>query len=258
MVIALLRVHGRFTGWASPSQTLTIGLNSSTRQRAELLILPSPQEIVESINDAIVAGASAEQLGATAAHAAFLRMAHFHTANEFRDWDTVHNTLTAANGLHQALRRTPSPELLRGVYDIAMSIYLDRFLNMPAMPLPGGTPDPNVTSNQLDRLLDMVNVRQQVEESAKAVSDYLAGDGSTAELLATVGRMMLREDADFHAFQIVDASFRQMELREGTESGRHVMIGLSRFLAAHSPTPRAEGQTYQIALRLQRGEALHQ
>ena len=78
---------------------------------ASQMMSDSPQEIVESINDAIVAGASAEQLGATAAHAAFLRMAHFHTANEFRDWDTVHNTLTAANGLHQALRRTPSPEL---------------------------------------------------------------------------------------------------------------------------------------------------
>jgi hypothetical protein len=37
-----------------------------------------------------------------------------------------------------------------------------------------------------------------------------------------------------------------------------VMVGLSRFLAAHSPTPRAEGQTYQIALRLQRGEEIYQ
>jgi hypothetical protein len=36
------------------------------------------------------------------------------------------------------------------------------------------------------------------------------------------------------------------------------MIGLARFLAAHSPTPRAEGQTYQIALRLQRGEEIYQ
>ena len=70
--------------------------------------------------------------------------------------------------------------------------------------------------------------------------------------------MMLREDADFHSFQIVDAAFRQFDARLGTESGRHVLIGLSRFLAAHSPTPRAEGQTYQIALRLQRGEELFQ
>ena len=102
----------------------------------------------------------------------------------------------------------------------------------------------------------MVNVRQQVEESAKAASNYLAGDGPTEDLLATMGRLMLREDADFHSFQIVDAAFSQFASREGTQSGRHVMIGLSRFLAAHSPTPRAEGQTFQIALRLQRGEEL--
>ena len=44
----------------------------------------------------------------------------------------------------------------------------------------------------------MVNVRQQVEESAQAVSGYLAGDGAPEELLATMGQMMLREDADFH------------------------------------------------------------
>ena len=36
------------------------------------------------------------------------------------------------------------------------------------------------------------------------------------------------------------------------------MIGLARFLAAHSPTPRAEGQTYQIAVRLHRGEDMHE
>ena len=99
----------------------------------------------------------------------------------------------------------------------------------------------------------MVNLRQQVEESAQAVSGYLAGGGAPEGLMATLGRMMLREDADFHSFQIVDAAFRQFESRQGTESGRQVMIGLSRYLAAHCPTPRAQGQTYQIALRLHRG-----
>ena len=104
----------------------------------------------------------------------------------------------------------------------------------------------------------MVNIRQQVEESAQAVSGYLAGDGAPENLMSTLGRIMLREDAGFHSFQVVDAAFKQFEHRQGTESGRHVMIGLSRFLAAHSPTPRAEGQTYQIALRLQRGEEIYQ
>ena len=225
---------------------------------ATQLLGDAPHEIIDAIKEAVTGGATAEQLGSAVAHAAFLRMAHFHTSNEFRDWDTVHNTLTAANALHQALKRTPTPDLLRGVFDVAISIYLDRFLNMPPQRLPEAAPSSLPASDQLDRLLEMVNIRQQVEESALAVSGYLAGDGKPGDLMATTGRMMLREDADFHSFQIVDAAFKQFEERQKTESGRHVMIGLSRFLAAHSPTPRAEGQTYQIALRLQRGEEIYQ
>ena len=225
---------------------------------ASRMLGDSPDEIIEAIKGAIVGGATPEQLGGAVAHASFLRMAHFHLSNEFRDWDTVHNTLTAANALHQALKRSPTPELLRGVFDVAISIYLDRFLNMPPQRLPDSAASPLPPAEQLDRLLEMVNIRQQVEESAQAVSGYLAGDGAHEDLLAAMGRMMLREDADFHSFQIVDAAFRQFETRQGTESGRQVMIGLSRFLAAHSPTPRAEGQTYQIALRLQRGEEIYE
>ena len=225
---------------------------------AALMLEDSPAEIIDSIKGAVSGGASPEQLGAAVAHAAFLRMAHFHRSNEFRDWDTVHNTLTAANAVHQALKRAPTPELLRSVFDVAMSIYLDRFLNMPSQSLPDGGDSPVGAGELLSQLLEMVNMRQQVEESAQAVSSYLAGGGVPQDLMATLGRMMLREDADFHSFQIVDAAFKQFESRQGSESGRHVMVGLSRFLAAHSPTPRAEGQTYQIALRLQRGEEIYQ
>ena len=225
---------------------------------ASRMLGDSPAEIIGAIKEAIADGATAGQLGSAVVHAAFLRMAHFHTSNEFRDWDTVHNTLAAANAFHQALKRTPTPELLRGVFDVAMSIYLDRFLNMPPQRLPDAAPSSISAAEQLDRMLEMVNSRQQVEESAQAVSGYLAGNGKPGDLMATMGRMLLREDANFHSFQIADAAFKQFEERQGTESGRHVMIGLSRFLAAHSPTPRAEGQTYQIALRLQRGEEIYQ
>ena len=225
---------------------------------AEEVLNDDPREVIDAVKAAIAGGATPEQVGAAVAHAAFLRMARFHLSNEFRDWDTVHNTLTAANALHQALRRSPTPELLRGAFDVAMSVYLDRFLNMPPQRIPDAVPGRVPASQQLDRLLELVDVRQQVEESAIAVSGYLAGGDEPEALLATLGRMMLREDADFHSFQIVDAAYRQFDSRRGTESGRHVLIGLSRFLAAHSPTPRAEGQTYQIALRLQRGEELFQ
>ena len=211
---------------------------------------------LDSIKKAIISGANAESLGSTVAYAAFLRMAHFHTSNEFRDWDTVHNTLTAANALHQALRRAPSAELLRGVFDIAMSIYLDRFLNMPPQRIPeleNGTIDGEAL---LAELLERIDVRQQVEEVAQIVSRYISGGGDGSALQATLGQLVLLEDSDFHAFQIVDAGFKQFQTRQDSEDGRHVMIGLSRFLAAHSPTPRASAQTYQIALRLQRGEEI--
>ena len=225
---------------------------------AEGLLRDDPQEVVDALREAIAGGATSEQVGAAVAHAAFLRMARFHLSNEFRDWDTVHNTLTAANSLHQALRRSPTPELLRGAFDVAISIYLDRFLNMPPQRIPDSAPSETPGPEQLEHLLALVDIRQQVEESAQAVSGYLAAGDEPEALLATLGRMMLREDADFHSFQIVDAAFSQFESRLETESGRHALIGLSRFLAAHSPTPRAEGQTYQIALRLQRGEELFQ
>jgi len=35
-----------------------------------------------------------------------------------------------------------------------------------------------------------------------------------------------------------------------------VLVAAARYLAAHAPTVRAQGQTYQIARRLSRGERL--
>ena len=223
---------------------------------AREMLSESPGDILEAIKEAIRSGATADQLGSAVAYAAFLRMAHFHVSNEFNDWDTVHNTLTAANALHQALRRAPSVELTRGVFDVAMSIYLDRFLNMPPQRIPE-TGSTSVDDDEvLEQLLGHMNVRQQVEEVSHLVSRYITGEGGPDELVAALGHGMLLEDAGFHSFQIVDAGLNQYQGRRGAESGRHVLVGMSRYLAAHAPTPRAVGQTYQIALRLHRGEEI--
>ena len=215
-----------------------------------------PTAILGSVKEAIVAGAAPEQVGSAVAYAAFLRMAHFHVSNEFNDWDTVHNTLTAANALHMALRRAPSLELLRGVFDVAVSVYLDRFLNMPAQRIPETGSDPVDGAELLGQLRESMDVRQQVEEVSHLVSRYVTGAGETDALVSALGRAMLIEDAGFHSFQIVDAGFNQYLARRGTESGRHVLVGMARYLAAHAPTSRVVGQTYQIALRLNRGEEL--
>jgi hypothetical protein len=223
----------------------------------EVMLGDDPGAVLEGIKEAIREGASPQALGSAVAYAAFLRMAHFHTSNEFGDWDTVHNTLTAANALHQALQRVPSVELMRGIFDSAMSIYLNRFLNMPAQRIP--VAGPRIVEDVALRaeLLQRMDVQQQVEEVAQLVATYLASGADPGGLLATLGHAMLREDAGFHAFQIVDAALTQYRARQGTLAGPHVLIGMARFLAAHAPTSRAVGQTYQIALRLHRGEELY-
>ncbi len=222
-----------------------------------------PAATMYALKEAVRAGATAEQLGSAVAYAAFLRMARFHTSNEFGDWDTVHNTLTAANALHQTLIRAPSVELVRAVFDTAISVYLDRFLNMPAQRLPepngaGATGDPvsEYGAGLGQEILDTMNSQQQVEQSARLVTDYVAGSGDPDGVLAVLAHAMLREDSTFHHFQIVDAAIKQYELRRGTDSARHVLVGMSRFLAAHYPTPRSVNQTFNIAVRLNRGDEI--
>ena len=214
-----------------------------------------PAATLDALREAVRSGATAEQLGSAVAYASFLRMARFHTSNEFGDWDTVHNTLTAANALHQALIRAPSVELLRAAFDTAISVYLDRFLNMPAQRLP----EPNGVGASEDigqEILDTMNSQQQVEQSARLVTDYVAGSDDPDGVLAVLAHAMLREDSTFHHFQIVDAAIKQYEIRRGTDSARHVLVGMSRFLAAHYPTPRSVNQTFNIAVRLNRGDEI--
>ena len=220
-----------------------------------VILQDDPAATLDALKEAVREGATAEQLGGAVAYAAFLRMARFHTSNEFGDWDTVHNTLTAANALHQALKRAPSMELVRAVFDVAISIYLDRFLNMPAQRLPelNGAR----TGEDLgESILKAMDSQQQVEQSAGLVSDYVSGSPDPDGILPVLAHAMLREDSTFHHFQIVEAALKQYEDRRGTDSARHVLVALARFLAAHYPTPRAVNQTYGIAVRLQRGDEI--
>jgi hypothetical protein len=153
-------------------------------------------------------------------------------------------------------------DLLRGVFEAAMSVYLDRFLNVPAARMPvlssvegpeknGGPADPAALARLLDR-------QQQVDTAAQAVVDRLDGGDEAAELRAELGRLLLREDRDFHPIQTVDAALNQYRLLEGKPEAGHVLVAAARYLAAHAPTVRAQGQTYRIALRLSRGERLYE
>jgi nitrite reductase/ring-hydroxylating ferredoxin subunit len=249
--------------WAAYAQlpeALAAGRDmQETWQGAEALVATllgeDPAATIDALNAALRSGATPHELAATVTYAAARRIVHFRTSNEFSDWDTTLHTFTYANAVQQAIRRVPTVDLMRGVYDAAISIYLDRFLNMPPAPLPPATGHPA----DPEELLPLLDRQQQVQEAGILVSDVLGGAGADeAGLLAAIGQALLREDADFHTFQCVEAAFRQYRDRRGTEAGRHVLIAAARYLAAHAPTVRAVGQTYQIALRLHRGEELYQ
>jgi hypothetical protein len=229
--------------------------------RADLIAIllgDDPRAIADALLTALREGASLETLGAAVAYAAALRIARFHTANEFGDWDTVLHTFTFANAVFQGLRRAPSPELARGLFDAAMSIYLDRFLNIPSATLPRVEAGLVDSKRLLDEFLSTLDRQQQVNEAGHLVARYLASGAHAAPLLATLGHALFREDRDFHTIQAMEAAFRIFALTEDAVEKVHVLIAAARYLAAHAPTPRAQGQTYQIAYRLHRGERIHE
>jgi hypothetical protein len=58
-------------------------------------------------------------------------------------------------------------------------------------------------------------------------------------LITTLAHAVLREDAGFHAYQMLEAGVRQFTEWDNTDAGRHILIAVARYLAAHSPTERA-------------------
>jgi hypothetical protein len=230
---------------------------SGRAELVQVVLGDDPQAIADALLQAVREGAGAVDLAAAVSYAAVLRIARFPTSNEFGDWDTALHTFTFANAVEQGLRRAPSRELLRGVFDAAMSVYLDRFLNVPATRLPvreaGGDPQA-----QLDGLLPLLDRQQQVDEAAALVAGYLASGGDDAALRARIGSALLREDRDFHTIQTVEGTFRQYDRLGETPESATVLIAAARYLAAHAPTVRAQEQTFTIAARLHRGERLYE
>src|SRR5262249_27360630 len=121
------------SGHARSSETSS---ETGTGPEEAVLLSDDPQASADSLVGAVGDRAAEENLAAAVARAAAVRIARFHTSNEFGDWDTALHTFTFANAVHQGLRRSPGPELVRGVFDGAMSIYLDRFLNVPPARIP--------------------------------------------------------------------------------------------------------------------------
>jgi nitrite reductase/ring-hydroxylating ferredoxin subunit len=237
--------------------TRTFGGDDDVDALAWVILSDDPAEIVAALDRAFDVGATAEELARAVAYAAALRITRFHTQNDHGDWDVVHHGFTAANAVHQLVKRAPTPELVRGIYHGALKVFLDRFLNVPAAPLPGHHPVAAAA-----RLLDLPACWDQqggVDEAGAIVYGWLRGGGSRRAVLALLGSGLLHEDAEFHWFQLYEAALRQSEAWPGgSEQAALILAGVARFLAAHTPTRRELPQVVRIASRLRRGEPLYE
>jgi hypothetical protein len=239
---------------------------------ADELLGEDPQAINAALLDAIRAGAAPPDLGRALAYAAALRIARFGAANEYSDWDTALHVFTYANAVHRMLERVsaverpqgePCPLGLRGVFHGAMALYLTRFLNQPPARLPGERGEalddlPEDGDAICRALLDAFNRQQQVNPSARLVARYVLLGHPSERLIATLAHALLREDADFHTYQMFEAGLRQYRQWGATPEGLTILVAIARYLAAHSPTERARFQTATIARRLHRGDRLHE
>jgi nitrite reductase/ring-hydroxylating ferredoxin subunit len=236
---------------------------------AQELLGDDPVKIVDALKTAVCAGAAPMDLSRSLAYAAALRVARFGNANEHGDWETAHHVFTYANALDQMLKRIRTADIndqvaaARGILHGAMALYLTRYLNVPPARIPGEEGEqlddlPADVETIRAALLDAFDRQRQVNRVARLVARHLTLGHSPRALIATLARAMLREDAGFHAYQMLEAGVRQFTAWGNTDAGRDILVAVARYLAAHSPTERAALQTADIARRLMLGGELHQ
>jgi hypothetical protein len=236
---------------------------------ADRLLGDDPVAIIDALAAAARDGGTPADLGRALAYAAALRVARFGTANEHSDWETAHHVFTYANAVYQALRRIGNEidggepnEAVRALLHGAMALYLARYLNVPPAALPSEgnerLDDLPVAADQIRAaLLDTFDRQQQVDAAARLIARHLILGHSPESLIATLAHALLREDAGFHAYQMLEAGVRQFREWDARDQGRHILIAVARYMAAHFPTARAHLQTADITRRLMRGGELH-
>lgn len=231
-------------------------------QTAAILLGDDPLWIIAFLKEALLGGVAPSELSKRVAWAAGMRLARFAETNEVADWFGPRHSFIFANAVHRAVGRSCAPGVVRSILHAALSVYMDRFLNVPPAKLPGetGTLDrlPTDANELRAQLLDVLDRRGDVDEAAACASRYLRLGHPPGELFDTLTLATVREDLDFHAIQVLEAAVRQFGEWEGRPQTEQIMIGAVRQLAAFCPTPRAGNQTATIALRLERGDKMYE
>ncbi|WP_370640488.1 Rieske (2Fe-2S) protein [Salipaludibacillus sp. CUR1] len=232
------------------------------KELLKVILSDQPITMIDALTETFKNGASPVKVARIVSLAAAERIVRFHIQNDFNDWITVLHTFTHAHAVHESLRRTNEPALIRAVYHAAVSVYLDRFLNIPSTKRPVGQREDEPL--KADDFLKILDIQQQVNEAGQWAANYLHQSKDTDALFNTLGHALLREDADFHSYQMYEAASREFDLWSGDEEGNALaeyaqetmIIAAARYLAAHAPTAREIPRVGKIAWRLHYGEKL--
>ena len=226
------------------------------------LLKEDPFATLGAIAAAITDGVSPIEITRHLALAAAWRLACFPESNDIDDWFGPMHTFSFCNALYQVLARGGADaNVLRGVYHAAMSIYVDRFLNIPRAQLPGETSLeklPTAPGLLREGILSSLDQRKGWSEVPSLVVRYLRLGHPERDLVDTLTFATVREDLDFHKLQVMEAAVTQAQLWQPGSFERELLYtAVARHLAAHCPTRRSSSQSVAVALRLHHGEEIY-
>ena len=227
----------------------------------EVLLGEDGRAVVSAIGDALAGGTAPRIMSAVVAYAAGLRLARFSASNDVGDWFSAQHTFIFANAVDRAVRRNPATRTVAAILQAALSVHADRFLNVPPARLPGERDGldalPEDHDELLELLLDTLDRRSTPGDADALTARYLRAGGSLERLIDTLAYATVREDLDFHSLQVLEAAVAQGRTWGDGPEREHLMIGVTRNLAAQCPTRRGGLSTALIARRLHRGQALY-
>jgi len=227
----------------------------------EVLLGDDPIAIIEALGQTLQDGAPPRLIAREVSLAAATRLARFATSNEVTDWFNPQHTFIFTNAAYQAVCRAPTADVVRAVFQGAISVYMDRFLNVPPARLPserqsGDTTLPAEAEPLLEELLRSLDQRANIDSVAGIVSAYLLNDFDFTKLVDQLTFATVREDLDFHTLQVLEAAVNQCRAWDNGPEREVILIGVARNLAAQCPTRRAGQQTAIIAERLHQGQRI--
>ena len=213
--------------------------------------------IIIRVEEALRAGVPPTEICRAMTYAGATRTLRFHLKNE-GDWHDVANIYSYGHALYCAFQYADSKELLRAIFHGAVFMTYLRWLNMPAARVPqhGQTLGETFDSDEamLERFGEFADF-QKVAEAEILVSQYIEEGRDIGKLRHSLAHIMLREDAELHMFQVLEAAFRHYDLSNDPEEKRVHLLAATRYITAQKVMKNILWST-ENAERLQRGDLL--